>query len=195
MPKYRIKVSQKRLPIGGHHFPEKGVSIKGESFNDVVDMLTSFRLFNSRAVGNPRQEVVDYYAAKFPWMVELDTAPSPDDELDADYVAWRDWITSVWAKSSGRFVSKREAQTRLEVCKTCPHHVGSPWDQTEEAIEFQRKALMLKRGNMVDEKYGFCLLHKCDVGVSSFIENPISVSRKEKDEQDYPACWFHQFGV
>ncbi len=193
--KYRLNKHQKRLPLGGgHHFPEKGAMIKGESFNEVVELLASFRLFNGKPLGNPVQEVTDYYADKYPWMVELDTEPVEEEELEEEYVAWRDWISSVWGKPMGRFLSKRESSDRLQICKNCPHNVGKPWYEGEEAVEFNRKSLMLKRGNLVDEKLGYCDLHKCDIGVSSFIENPIPVSRKPKDEQDYPACWFTNLG-
>lgn len=157
-------------------------------------MLTNFRLFNSRTVGNPTQEVIDYYARKSPWMVELDTQPSEADEVDEDYIQWRDWIASQWGKPSGRLLSRKESSMRLEICKTCPHLVQKTWDDTDESIEFERKSLMLKRGSLVDEKYAFCSLHRCDVGVASFVENPISVSGKMKDEQDYPACWFTNLG-
>lgn len=194
MNKYRLKVNQKRLPLGGHHFPEKGATIKGESFYEVVDLLTNFRLFNARPVGDPVQEVTDYYAKKFPWMVELDTDPSDKEKLDPDYEAWRQWISDNWGKDSGRFLSRKESSMRLEICRTCPHNVGAPWKITNESIEFDRKSLMLKRGNLVDEKYTFCDLHRVDVGVASFLENPIPVSRKQEDEQDYSDCWFNTLG-
>lgn len=193
--KHRLRIKQQRLPIGGHHFPEKGALIKGETFNEVVDLLTNFRLFNGRPVGRPRQEVIDYYAVKFPWMVEIETEEKPEVPLDPDYIAWRDWISSVWGKPSGRILSKKESSMRLEVCRDCPHNVGKSWDDSEESIEFNRKALMLRRGNYVDENFVFCDLHKVDLGVSSFLESPMLVSRKAKDEQDYPACWFNKFGV
>jgi len=192
--KYRLNKFQKRLPLGGHHFPEKGAMIKGETFHEVDDLLTNFRLFNGRALGNPVREVTDYYASKFPWMVILETEPVKEEELDEDYVAWRDWISGVWGKPMGKFISLRESKDRLQICRGCPHNAGKPWDESEESIEFERKSLMLKRGNLVDEKICYCDLHKADISVSCFIENPIPVSRKDKDEQDYPACWFTNLG-
>ncbi len=191
---HRLKINQKRLPYGGHHFPEKGALIKGDSFEDVVDLLHNFRLINARPLGNARQEIIDYYSVKFPWMVELETKPIKQIPVDPDYKQWRDWIASVWGKPMGNAVSKKESSMRLEVCRTCPHNIPKNWNETEESIEFNRKALMLSRGNFVDEKYGFCSLHKADLGVLSFLESPLQVSGKDKDKQDYPACWLTNLG-
>jgi hypothetical protein len=188
--KYTLNPHQKREPIGGHHFQEKGILIKADSFLGVVDLLTNFRLINARPVGNPRQEVIDYYAAKFPWMVEYDLSGQEDEPLNEEYVAWREWISSIWGKSAVKFVSRKEASMRWETCKGCPHNVGKPWKTSREEKEFMRKTMMLRRGEVVDPKYVFCRLHKADLSVSSFVESPGKLSRKAKEQEDHPGCWF-----
>lgn len=187
--KFCLNQHQKRLPIGGHHFHEPGILLKGDTFNDVVDLLTNFRLINGKPIGNPRQEVIDYYAKKFPYMVKYDL-DSEDVETDSlEYIAWRDWISAMWGKPANKFISRKEASMRWEICKKCPHNVGRPWNSSKEFTEFSRKAMMLRRGEPISEKFVFCDLHKADIGVSSFLESPEKFSRKRKEQEDHPGCW------
>lgn len=191
MTKYKLNRFQKRLPHGGHHFVERGVTIKGDSVTEVAGLLENYRLINGRPLGNAYQEIVDYYASKYPWMVIKDLDPQEDEEIDQDYIDWRNWISSVWGKPMGKWISRKEASMRWEVCKNCPFNAGKPWDLDKEATEFDRKSLLLRRGESVPENYQFCSLHKADIGVSSFIESPMALSRKDPDKQAPSQCWFH----
>ena len=117
--RFQLNPSQMRLPFGGHHFRENGVTLKGETFDEVVDLLNDFRLMNGTPIGNPKQEIINYYAQKFPWMVEYDLSGDEDVPEDENYVAWRSWISSVWGKPHGKFLTRKEASFRWSVCKTC----------------------------------------------------------------------------
>lgn len=188
--RHRLNPNQKRLPFGGHHFRERGVTLKGETFDDVVELLTDFRLMNGWPVGNPSQEIINYYAEKFPWMVEYDLSGKEDEPENEHYVAWREWISSVWGKVQGKFITRKEASFRWDVCKNCPFNVGAPWPVSREATEFQRKSLLLKKGEKTPDNYCFCALHRADIGVASFLESPRELSRKDKNKSDHPGCWF-----
>ncbi len=188
--KLRLKENQKRLPFGGHHFRENGVTLKGDTFEDVEELLSNFRLINGKPIGNPKDEIIAYYAEKFPWMVEYDTNEQVVEPLSEEYIAWRDWISSIWGKTQGHFITRKEASFRWEICKKCPHNVGSPWDDSKESIEFSRKALLLKRGENTPENLRYCDLHKVDIGVASFQESARDLSRKDDNKPDHPGCWF-----
>lgn len=188
--KHRLKLNMKREPFGGHHFRENGATLKGDNFNDVVDLLTNFRLINGRPIGNPTQEVINYYAEKFPWMVEYDLSGEEDEPVNQEYEAWRDWVSSVWGKPQNKFITRKEASFRWEVCKKCPFNIGSTWTETKESTEFSRKSLLLKRGEKTPENMVFCSLHHADIGVASFLESPRDFSRKDKNKSDHPGCWF-----
>lgn len=164
--------------------------MKGETFDEVGELLTNFRIINGRPVGNPKQEIINYYAEKFPWMVEMDLSDEEDKAPNADYEAWRDWVSSVWGKNHGKSITRKEASFRWEVCKGCPHNVGKPWPESREAIEFSRKSLLLKRGENIPEKLCYCDLHRADIGVASFQESAREFSRKEQNKPDHPSCWF-----
>lgn len=187
---HRLKHNSKRLPFGGHHFRENGVTLKGDTFQDVVDLLTDFRLMNGWPIGNPPQEIINYYAEKFPWMVEYDVSGRESEPVNEAYVEWRDWISSVWGKHQNKFLTRKEASFRWDICKTCPHNVGTPWKETKESIEFSRKSLLLKRGEKVPDNYCFCSLHRADISVSSFLESPQELSRKDQNKSNHPGCWF-----
>ncbi len=192
MPKYQLNPFQKRLPFGGHHFIEDGMTIKGETMADVADLLENYRIINGKPLGDPKQDIVDYYSKKFPWMVRLDHGVPIEDDIREEYIAWRYWIASVWGQTQHKFISRKESSMRLEICKNCPHNIGKPWESSRESTEFDRKALLLRRGEKIDEKYCFCDLHKADIGVGSFLESPTGLSRKDKDKPDHPGCWFSQ---
>ncbi len=188
--KYQLKPNSKREPFGGHHFRENSVTLKGDTFDEVVDLLSNFRLINGKPIGNPRQEVINFYAEKFPWMVEWDLEGKEDEPEKQEYLDWRDWVSSMWGKAQGKFITRKEASFRWDICKNCPHNVGTPWKETKESIEFSRKSLLLKRGEKTPEKYQYCDLHRADVAVASFLESPQEFSRKDKNKSNHPGCWF-----
>lgn len=188
--KLKLNPHQKRLPFGGHHFREDGIMLKGEAFKDVEELLRDFRLMNGRPVGNPSQDIIIYYAQKFPWMVMTDHDATPDEPEEYDYVCWRDWITSVWGKVQNKFITRKEASFRWEKCNGCPNNVGKTWKSSAEATEFERKSLLLRRGEKTPENYCYCALHRADVSVASFLESPRDLSRKLPNSAEQEGCWF-----
>ncbi len=166
------------------------MTIKGDNVQEIAQLLENYRIINGKPVGNPYQEIIDYYAIKFPWMVNFDTNPQESESINEDYVTWRDWVASIWGKPSNKTISGKEASMRLEVCKTCPYNVGRPWESTRESVEFERKALLLMRGQKIAENYGYCSRHGCDIGVACVLESHSGLSRKDSNKPDHPGCWF-----
>lgn len=166
------------------------MTIKGESVKDVAELLENYRIINGKPLGDPFQEIVDYYAKKYPWMVQKDLNPEDGDKVREEYISWRYWVAMVWGQPHKKFISRKEASMRLEVCKICPYNIEKPWDETRESTEFERKVLLLRRGEKMDEKIGYCSLHKAEISVACFYESPSGLSRKDKDKPDHPGCWF-----
>jgi hypothetical protein len=184
---FKINPNQKRLPLGGHHFYEKGFMIRGETHIEVADKLKDYRLNNNMPIGMPEQDVLFYYALNFPWMVIEDGKPDPVEP--EDYKSWRDWIQKTWNRPPKKVITKKEAATRWETCLDCPHNKSMDWPETEESSQFSRKAFLIRRGAEIPENLGYCDLHKVDLGVFTLSETPIVHSEKPKDIANEPRCW------
>src|SRR5258705_12465900 len=109
----KLNLNSQRLPIGGHHFREKGYMMKGENLAEVVKKVEAFRLDNHHPIGNPEQDVLFYYAVHFPWIVIYDEEPDP--EFDSDYKDWRDWLHKTWMLPPKKMVTVKEASLRWDV--------------------------------------------------------------------------------
>lgn len=191
---FKIKPGQKRLPFGGHHYyQDMGlhralILVNGDTAEDVAKKLRDLRINNGIAVDDPLQDVLDYYAARFPWMVMLDRNAEEKHEA-TDYAAWRAWIFKMWGRSNIKSITKKEAHLRWEACKDCPFNQQKWWDETDESAELTRKTLLLRRGHAVPQNIGYCSLHRWDLSVATFMETPDQVSEKEKDIAQPDCCW------
>lgn len=184
---YKLNQDQKRLPFGGHHFYDKGFMIKGETVKEVVGKITDYRLNNNRPIGNPEQEVLEYYALNFPWMVKKDNEEVPKE--NESYALWRKWVQKTWTNPPKKLITTKEASFRWDVCKKCPHNKPINWPESDESTQITRKAFLLRQGMEIPEELGFCSLHNVDIGVLTFIETPKDYSEQKKDTPGYPSCW------
>jgi hypothetical protein len=184
----KINKDQMRLPLGGHHYYEDGLSLKGDTFEEVREKLSDFRLNNNRPVGNPGQDILIYYAVNFPYMVREDETEIPQETKV--FTRWRAWVQKTWTHPPKKTLTTKEASFRWDVCKTCPHNL--PIISGLKHSEFEqitRKAFMLRRGAKIPQELGYCSLHHFDLGVATFIETPKDHSERRKDTPDYPSCW------
>lgn len=189
MLKFREK--SMRMPFGGHHYPDYGITFKGESFKEVVDKVRDFRLRNNIDVGEPDQDVLCFYAMHWPWLVSVDHKREDPPKENAQFVAWREWIQKTWKKPPTRLVTVKEAKDRWAVCSTCPFN--RPWDfrETKESAELTRRAFLLRKGVEVPEDLCYCDLHNADLGVFSFISSAKDYSAKNSEEH-YGGCWVYE---
>lgn len=184
----KLNKDQKRLPLGGHHFYENGLMIRGETLSEVDKKLGEFRLNNNRPMGRPDQDILTYYAVNFPWMVKEDT--SEVDPEPVEFIGWRDWVQKTWIRPPKKTLTTKEATYRWDVCKVCPHNVPiKPGHRTAEFDQLKRKTFMLRRGAKIPSELGYCSLHRFDLGVATFIETPKDHSEIQKDTPNYPSCW------
>lgn len=176
------------LPIGGHHFIEDGVMLKGDTLPDVVKALSDYRLTNMVPIGEPEQEILQYYMRNWPYMVDEDYDYKITDAKVSPNSRWVKWIRMNWGKPLGKMATAREANSRAAICCKCPYNLPiEPINQEEQ--EMMRKAFMMRRGHDVPKNLGFCSLHLWDNGSSIFIEAPSNVSGLEKDAARYVGCW------
>lgn len=175
-------------PIGGHHFREDGVLFEGDTLDEVLTKLSDYRVNNSAPLGDPEQEILAYYAKNWPFMVDEDEDAKPPEPVGWMNAAWVSYLRKMWTRPATKQITPKEASTRWEVCLKCPHNRQISLT-TQEEKEMERKSFMLRKGQNVPDKIGFCALHRWDTKSSVFIEAPAAVSGKLKDATNYPGCW------
>lgn len=184
-----LNTDQQRLPIGGHHFHEAGMVVRAEKFDDLVRKVRDLRITNGHPVGDPKTEIIRYYAEAFPYMVHYGKEGFSVPKFAENYVRYRLWVQTTWAIPPKKLVTTKEASYRWDVCKTCPFNLPKNWERTRESEEVDRRAYLLRSAIDIPEGLGFCSLHRADIGVLSFIEKPLEFSAKSKDKEDYEKCW------
>ena len=183
----KLKANSKRAPYGGHHYPEYGMTFKGESYSEVVEKVRDFRLNNSIPLGNPGQDVLCFYAAHWPWLVEEDRESVQEDPPD-QFGEWRSWVQDTWKKPPLKLVTPTEARTRWKICENCPFNEQFKFEETKESAEVQRRAFLLRRGLDAPETLGFCALHRTDLGAFSYFDTPASHAKPTGEKQP-KECW------
>lgn len=186
--KLALNKNQKREPYGGHHFVEQGITFKGDTFDEVIEKVADFRKNNNYPAGDPVQDVLIFYVKHWPYMVTDDLEPKEEVPIDTKYLEWRDWIYKVWQNPPKKFLTTKEAQDRWKVCETCPFNQKKDWAKSDESTELKRRQYLLTRGIAYPSFLGFCSLHRADLGVIVFTDQPVSLSSK-KDGGHYEKCW------
>lgn len=186
--KYCIRKGQQLRPHGGHHYHAHGIKFEGDNHKDVYEKLTTYRLNNTIPIGDPEQEVLSYYAREFPWMVD-EVEALPSIKKNDYYARWRAFVQNTWKHPLTRTITAKEASSRWDVCAKCPYNVKLSVGSSQEGQELLRRTFLLRRGQEVPAKLGFCSLHSFDIGVASLLETPVEVSGKMKDAANAPDCW------
>lgn len=185
--KYKLNEHQQLRPHGGHHFTAHGILMKGDTLDEVVRQIKDYRINNAIPVGDPTDEVLQYYAAKWPFMVYPDE-DAKEFRPSVMKERWMKWVRVRWLKPSVKQITLKEAEARWKVCQFCPYNKPlTPVNDEQTAIA--RKAFMLRRGQTIPSNIGFCALHGADIGAMVFLEAPVEVSDKPKDAANHTNCW------
>lgn len=185
----QLNKDQQRRPIGGHQYPENGLLVRGESFNEVKQKLTEYRINNHIPVGDPEQDILLHYAKNWPWMVKSDPNATPK-QVSGQYTLYRQWIDETWRDPPAKMISVKEATDRWETCRGCPFNRSKTWFKTPESAELARRAFLLRKGADVPEDIGICSLHFfADLSVLSFVENAAHFVDVKKDSTKPEKCW------
>jgi DNA-directed RNA polymerase subunit RPC12/RpoP len=187
MPMLRLKSNSMKLPIGGHHFVERSITFKAESFEDLAEKVRDFRLNNSIPIGDVENDILLYYANNWPWLVEEDPEQVSVKKNDL-YDKWRDWAFGAKKRPIRKFVTDKEMALRYETCKECPYRVTIKPKHRDEYDAIMRKIFAYARGSMVCESNQFCRLHSVGIPVLLAADSPKEVLPM-KDGQSHPKCW------
>lgn len=112
-------------------FPEPAAgTIRGHSFEDLVDSITRFRKSNGIEMGDPETEAIEYLCAQNPGLCKEQRAPAlgpvspapaaPPTRKFGDRVA--DWIAEVASRPRPP-IAPDEIRRRAAVCLGCPLNV------------------------------------------------------------------------
>lgn len=185
----KLREHQQLRPIGGHHLIAHSIRFEGDTLDEVVRKVTDYRLNNMKPVGDPKQEVLMYYLRNWPFMVDEDEGALPPDPVKENTEAWVNWVRRQWMKPAVKMITAKEAESRWNVCLKCPFN--TPIEAlTEEQSDIKRKAFLLRKGNDVPAKLGFCSLHRIDLTVSCFIENVNPLICPNENRSAIPSyCW------
>lgn len=170
-------------PHGGHQFSERGAQFKADSFDDLKEQVSEFRIRNSIPVGLPDQDILKFYAGKWPWTVISDGLPAPEE--NSDFSRWRQWIHKSWSGGPVKMKTATEAKERWKICIDCSFRKKVVSDSAESKA-LEGKSLILRSGQQTPS-LGFCSLHGVDLDVLSF-HAQTETNRNTKDKG--PAnCW------
>ncbi len=183
----KFNKDQKRIPFGGHHYPEYGMTFRGESVPELVTKVTDFRVNNHIPVGDPEQDILLFYLKHWPWLIK-ESGDQPAEGPSSEYIEWRAWIGRAWNHPPTKIITVKEAKERWAKCEGCPFNTKLDWKESRETSEITRRAFMLRRGIEVPEHLGYCALHHTDLSVFSFLDKPTDYSTKREDE-NHDACW------
>lgn len=184
----RLKENSKKSPPGGHHYPEYGVTFRGESCLDVIEKVRNFRLHNAISLGNPEQDVLNFYADNWPWLVKEDTESPPPEPNPDQFDKWREWISQTWKNPPKKLVTPKEAKDRWAICAACPFNEQFKFSESDESAELTRRAFLLRRGIETSKEVSFCACHNTDLGAFSFFDAARDFSH-QKDKKQPPSCW------
>jgi len=184
----KLNKDQMRRPIGGHHFTIHSITFRDETFDGLLEKIKEFRVANMVPIGDPHEEVLQYYADYFPYMVQADGKPY-NPKIDGDYDLWARWIGRAWRNPPKSIVATKEAEMRMDTCRTCPHNKPIDIKKTPESQALNQRAYLLRRGYERPKDIHFCALHKADISVLSFCTAPDALSEKESSAEPQASCW------
>lgn len=184
----KLKPDSKKSPVGGHHFIEKETTFKGDTFVELVKKLRDFRLHNNIPVGQPDQDILEFYAAYWPWLVKEDRETPPPDPMPSQYDRWMEWIDRTWSRPPGKFITSKEAKDRWAVCEKCPFNEQFKFDETDESAQLTRRSFLLRRGLDAPAHLGFCACHNADLASFSYFDKSKDFSSR-KDLEQPTNCW------
>lgn len=191
----QIKRNAMRQPLGGHHIKAHDQTFKADSYDQLVAVLSAYRIANGIALGDPNKDVIDYYSKEAPWMVE-DVEKAPEPTPVDDYIGWRAFITHAWLTPPKKLLLPKEAEPRRAVCLKCPFNrpITTQGANKLEIDALRRKSYILRRASYSAPALGYCSQYGADLGLFTILENPLAFSIKEGKDNPQPDCWARSFG-
>jgi hypothetical protein len=179
-----------RQPIGGHHYPvDKPMAtvLRAKTLDDLVEELHDFRVNNGITLGNPLQDILEYYRHKWPYLVVEE--PGDPEDVSIRYAVWRSWIQRTWAHPPKNLVPAKTAQERWAICEKCPYNKQRNWTRNDESKELTKRAFLLRRGVDVPDFLGYCAYHGVDLGAFTMFDKP---EAHVQSEGKYEGCFLEK---
>ena len=107
------------IPVGGHQYSEHGFSCNAESFDEVVALLREYRENNTLVIGDPKNDVLLFYAGKFSNIVEEDFAVIESEQLSSITVNVNEQVEQLWRDRQCAKVRRDEQVRRSSICAGC----------------------------------------------------------------------------
>ena len=185
--KLSLNPDSHKNPRGGHHFSDHGVKFEAENFQTLARKVERYRTANNIPAGDPEQEILRYYETLNPALVLRHDEKI--EEKPEDMRLWEASVRSLWRNPPAIDKTPQvHAAARQMICGSCPFNVKiTEFKKFKEFPELERRAFVLRNGTGLAANVGYCRLHRVDIGILSFTENPKSnPSAGTKPE----SCWF-----
>jgi len=175
------------LPGGFHYHIPDGPTIKSESeipeeaVKDLCDQLTAYRVNNGWPIGEPLDEITDWYAKNFPFCVENGDRETQKDPsgIAHDVIMW---TNRQWKTPPKSLTDPENAHCRAAICLKCPFRDEVDLDDSPADKEAQRRVYLISRGMLLDNEVGWCSLHRWDNRLACLLPSP-------ETSQTYSKCW------
>ena len=128
---------------------------RAQKWEDLLQKIRDHRIRNNRPVGDPEREVLQYYERNYPFMV-MEGKGDPAKPEDSNYRRWRHWVQTIWNHPPKTVVTPKQAGERWAICLECPFNTAKDWPMTDESKEVDRRAALLRRGQTIPERIGYC---------------------------------------
>lgn len=183
--RYHLKLGHARAPTGGHRFPIGDMFLRATTAEELLVLIEKYRSENSDPLGDPVQDLGEYYAAIAPHLVRvvIDEDPPPRPEG----VELAELMNKIW-KLHPRFMEQGPiAEIRMKHCRGCPF-----WDEKKTVSMIglyasratARTRLLLSDQDLEEE--GYCKSWKLPLKLFNRMTDPDHVFELPKSLKQ---CW------
>lgn len=140
-----------RVPAGEFQYTEQGVTLRGETPQELVGKVKAYREANRIPVGDVESDVALVLTDKYPEMAGQNT-PLESPESDFEQELGLGDRVGFWTRSEaelGRlFVNPMDAKSREAVCLACPHNKSVEWSGMATDLMIATRGESLKASNL-----------------------------------------------
>ncbi len=168
-------------------------TVHGETMQEVINKVQSFRQDADLDIGDPNREVNDYLCKLWPHLCRQEDTVEADESAENKTLRQRssNWKFNRYAQSHENkdLVEPEIAEGRAKICATCPKNQSNRDGCTPCVVDNDRVFFMLRQGQSTETKVGGCEVTGQDNETAAFFTKPmLAYAKKYKDE--LPShCW------
>jgi hypothetical protein len=181
--RYQLNYHHQHQPMEDHSFIDDGQLVTAKTLKGLVAAVREYRERNFHPVGDPEQEIAEYYCQKYPWLVQEAKHPEicPPEPKDGALEAVEQFVRAVWRDPPKRLLVQEEIEVRAQICRECPWNVPVDLSGNREVV---RRKYLIARGE-TPEGCGWCEFHRWHAGLAACIPDVTKLSRPGPPEE----CW------